>query len=238
VSYPILGKPLVSYVLDAIKPLEIDETVVVVGFGGETTTSIVQDRAKTVWQHELLGTGHALMQAEDILAGKEGITLVLCGDTPLLTSDTLQKLVKKHVNSKANLTLLTAVLDNPKGYGRIIRDKTNSVVAIREDKDCTSEEALVYEINAGVYVFDNSKLFEYLKSLKNNNAQNEYYLTDLIELFVKNNLKVEAYIVEDAVEIFGINDRVQLSYAAKVLKKRINQKLMLSLLQPLVENLN
>lgn len=228
VSYPILGKPLVKYVLDSVSALELDETVVVVGFGGEVTTSIVKDQAKTVWQHELLGTGHALMQAEPVLGDKEGLTIVLCGDTPLLTSETLDKLVKKHTHSKADMTILTAVLDNPKGYGRIIRDKRNSVVAIREDKDCSSEEAYVYEINAGVYVFDNSKLFSYLKQIKNNNAQNEYYLTDLVELFVKDHLKVEAYVVEDAVEIFGINDRVQLSYAAKVLRKRINQKLMLS----------
>lgn len=228
VSYQILGKPLVRYVLDAIKPLDLTQTVVVVGFGGKTTTSIVQDRAEVVWQHELLGTGHALMQAEPVLGTKEGTTIVLCGDTPLLKTETLERLFKKHESSNAAMTILTAVLENPKGYGRIIRDRTNGVVAIREDKDCSTEESLVAEINSGVYIFNNELLFKYLKNIKNNNAQNEYYLTDLVDLFVKDGLKVDALIVEDAEEMFGINDRLQLSYAAKVLKKRINKQLMLS----------
>ena len=228
VSYPILGKPLVRYVLDAIKPLELEQTVVVVGFGGNTTTQIVKDRADVVWQHELLGTGHALMQADPLLGDKKGVTIVLCGDTPLLTTKTLEKLFKKHEHSQASMTILTAVIENPKGYGRIIRDKSNAVVAIREQKDCSEAETYIKEINSGVYIFDNEKLFKYLKNIKNNNAQNEYYLTDLVDLFVKDNLRVEAYVVEDFEETSGINDRLQLSAAAKVLRKRINDELMLS----------
>lgn len=229
VSFPILGKALVNYVLDAVSPLDIDKNVVVVGFGGEVTKSLVEDRAEVVWQHEILGTGHALMQAAPILEGKKGSTIVLCGDTPLLTSDTLQKLYKKHEKSNADITILSAVIENPKGYGRIIREyKTEKVIAIREDKDCTSDESDVSEINSGVYVFNNELLFKYLKLIKNNNSQKEYYLTDLVELFVNDNLKVETYIIQNAQEIFGINDRVQLAYAAKVIKKRVNNSLMMS----------
>ena len=229
VSFPILGKALVNYVLDACEELDTKENVVVVGFGGEVTKSLVEDRASVVWQHKTLGTGHALMQAAPVLEGKKGHTIVLCGDTPLLTGETLNTLFKKHEKSNADITILTAIIENPKGYGRIIRDaKTGQVLAIREDKDCTSDEFEVCEINSGVYVFDNEKLFHYLKHIKNNNSQNEYYLTDVIGLFVKDNLKVEAYIVQDAQEIFGINDRTQLAYAAKVLKKRINKTFMKS----------
>lgn len=229
VSFPILGKPLVRYVIDALEPLDIATNVVVVGFGGEATTKIVQDKAEVVWQRELLGTGHALMQAAPILEDKEGVTIVLCGDTPLLSSDTLNNLIESHEKSGADLTILTAVLENPKGYGRIIRDKkSRTVLAIREDRDCTYDELEVSEINSGVYVFNNQLLFKYLKLIKNNNAQNEYYLTDLVALFVKDKLKVEGVVVQDAREIFGINDRVQLSYAAKVIRKRVNNALMLS----------
>lgn len=227
VSFPILGKALVNYVLDVCEQLDTKENVVVVGFGGEVTKSLVEDRATVVWQHQTLGTGHALMQAAPVLEGKKGHTIVLCGDTPLLTEKTLNNLFKKHEKSEADLTVLTAVIENPKGYGRIIRnDKTRQVLAIREDKDCSSDEFEVCEINSGVYVFNNEKLFKYLKLIKNNNSQHEYYLTDLVALFVRDDLKVEAYIAEDAQEIFGINDRTQLAYAAKVIKKRINKEHM------------
>lgn len=229
VSFPILGKPLVRYVLDALNPLNIDTNVVVVGFGGEVTTEIVKDKAEVVWQKELLGTGHALMQAAPVLEDKKGLTVVLCGDTPLLTSKTLNELIEKHENDNADLTILTAILENPKGYGRIIRHpKTRSILAIREDRDCTYDELEVSEINSGVYVFNNELLFKYLKQIKNDNAQNEYYLTDLVDLFVKDGLKVEGCVVQDGKEIFGINDRIQLAYAAKVIRKRVNNELMMS----------
>ena len=229
VSFPILGKPLVRYVLDALEPLNTTQNVVVVGFGGNVTTEIVKDKADTVWQKELLGTGHALMQAAPLLEGKKGCTIVLCGDTPLLTSETLDNLFLKHEQNKSDLTILTAILENPKGYGRIIRDpKTRSVLAIREDRDCTYDELEVSEINSGVYVFDNELLFKYLKNIKNNNAQKEYYLTDLVSLFVNDGLRVDGVVIQDAQEIFGINDRVQLASAAKIIKKRVNKQLMLS----------
>ena len=229
VSFPIIGKPLLEYVLDAVEPLDIAKKVVVVGFGGEVTSEIVGDRAEIVWQKETLGTGHAVLQAAPVLANEDGVTIVLCGDTPLLTTETIEALLHKHIKSKASATVLTAVLERPEGYGRIIREhKSNYVKAIRESKDCSPEEALISEINAGVYAFDNKLLFKYLKEVKPNNKQKEYYLTDVIQMLVDDGHKVEAYVVEDSEEIFGINDRYQLSFAARVMKKRINHRLMLS----------
>ncbi|MFA6852203.1 MAG: bifunctional UDP-N-acetylglucosamine diphosphorylase/glucosamine-1-phosphate N-acetyltransferase GlmU [Bacilli bacterium] len=228
VSYPILGKALVNYVLDAIAPVGLDETIVVVGFGGEATRKLVEDRAKVVWQKELVGTGNAVLQVKKILENREGATLVVCGDTPLITTETITRIFNVHGKTKNHLTIVTAVLEKPSGYGRIIRDpKSNYVLAIKEDKDCTPEEKEIHEVNAGIYIFDNKALFDYIDEINSNNAQREYYLTDLIGIFKRNEKKVGAYVVEDAVEVFGINDRVQLAYAGKVIRKRINNKLML-----------
>lgn len=228
VSFLILDKPLVRYVLDAIEPIGITQKVVVVGFGGVKTSEIVKDRADIVWQRELLGTGHAVMQTKPVLEGKKGSTFILCGDTPLLTTETLNKMLKKHERTNAALTILTACIENPKGYGRIIRDsKTSRVLAIKEDRDCNEHEKYINEINSGVYVVNNELLYKYLDKITPNNNQNEYYLTDLVKLFVEDNLLVESFIIEDSVEIYGVNDRTQLAYASKVIKNKVNKKLML-----------
>lgn len=229
VSFPILGRPMIEYVLDAIAPLDIEEKVVVVGFGGEATSRIVKDRAKIVWQHELKGTGHAVLQTSPILEKKKGCTIILCGDTPLLTSNTISELYKKHEKFGNDLTILTSYVENSKGYGRIVREyKTNHILGIREEKDCSDEEKDIHEINAGVYVVDNTLLFKYLSRITPNNMQSEYYLTDIVSMFVKDGLKVDSYVLEDAEEIYGINDRFQLAYADKIIRKRTNKKLMFS----------
>lgn len=229
VSYPILDKPIINYVVDAIKGVHPDEIVVVVGFGGEVTKSLVEKDAEIVWQHVINGTGGAVLQAKPILGDKKGLTLVACGDTPLITSETLNNVFRIHEKAGNQLTVVSMVLENPTGYGRIVREaKSNHVKAIREDRDCSAVERDINEVNAGLYVFDNELLFKYLDKITPENAQHEYYLTDLIGMFVEDGLKVGAFVVEDAHEMFGINDRVQLAYAAKVIRKRINHKLMLS----------
>lgn len=228
VSYPILGIPLVKYVLKALKPLELTEIVTIVGFGGKMTKSIVENDTKIVWQEIQKGTGHAVMQVAPLLEGKEGVTIVTCGDTPLLTSSTLKKLMDDHIKNGNKLTVLTANVPNPFGYGRIIRKENGNILRIIEQKDANIEEAKIKEVNTGVVVFDNKLLFEYLKTLKNDNAQGEYYLYDLIGKFVNDGLQVGASILDDYLEMLGINDRCQLAEAAKILRNRINKGLMLS----------
>ena len=228
VSYEILHKPLVRYVLDALKPLNFEDIITVVGFGGEVTKSLVEDSSKVVWQHEQKGTGHAVMQAAPLLEGKEGYTIVCCGDTPVVTTETFRKLLDQHINDKNALTLLTAKLNDPTGYGRIKRDETgDQVEAIVEQKDCDDAMKEVKEVNAGMYVFDNKELFSHLQNLKPNNAQNELYLTDLVAMFRSEGLKVGASIMKNPDEMMGVNNRWQLYEAGEAIKMRINKQLML-----------
>ncbi len=228
VSHPILGLSLVQYVLRALKPIQPTETYAIVGFGGDVTTQLVQDSAKVVWQHEQKGTGHAVQQVAPFLSGKEGITIVLCGDTPLLTSQTLSNLLKEHENKHHDLTVLTCVIDQPKGYGRIVRDASGLVDRIVEQADATVEEQAIKEVNTGVYVFNNKILFEQLVHLSGNNKQGELYLTDVFKMFKNEGHHVGASILQDSREMLGINDRVQLAEATKIMKQRINTDWMLS----------
>lgn len=224
VCIEILNKALVNYVIDAMKPLDLNKIITVVGHGGEETTKLVQNDSEVVWQREQKGTGHAVMQAAPLLANKEGYTLICCGDTPLLTSNTLQKLLDTHISQQNDLTLLTAKVDNPTGYGRIIRSKTYKVEKIIEEADCNEAEKKIQEVNAGVYVFDNHLLFKYLNHLSSNNKQNEYYLTDLLKIFVKEKFQVGAIILDDAKEMQGVNTPMQLKKAEQFLQERISKK--------------
>lgn len=229
VVYPILGKPLVSYIVDAVFEAGVDEVITVVGFAGEATKAAAEPKSKVVFQKDLLGTGDALKQVKDLLKNKKGITLVAYGDMPLITSKTLHNLIKLHEKQGNSLTFITAMLPDSTGYGRVIREyKTNRVLAIREDADCSSLEKDICEINAGFYVFDTQTLLKHVDEIKNDNSQHEYYLTDIVEIFVKHNLKIGTQIMRNNEEMFGVNDRVQLAFAAKVIKNRINEKLMFS----------
>lgn len=228
VSYPILGKPIINYVLDALKPLEFKKEVVVVGFGGEITKSLVEKECDVVWQKEILGTGHAVQQAEPLLKDLEGETLIIYGDTPLVTPHTISSILHIHEKEKNALTVVSSILPNASGYGRMIREeKSNHLLAIREETDCTEYELDISEANTGICVFDNKLLFQYLKKMDNKNTRKLFYLSQLVELMLKDGLSVGSYVVEDMVEVFGINDRIQLAYAAKIMRKRINNKLML-----------
>ena len=228
VSYPILGKPIINYVLDALKPLDFKKEVVVVGFGGEITKQLVEKECDVVWQKEILGTGHAVLQAETLLKDLEGETLIIYGDTPLVSPQTISSIMHIHEKEKNALTVVSAILPDASGYGRMIREeKSNHLLAIREETDCSEYELGISEANTGICVFDNKLLFKYLKKMDNNNTRKLFYLSQLVELMLKDNLPVGSYVVEDMVEVFGINDRIQLAYAAKIMRKRINNKLML-----------
>lgn len=228
VGYEILGVPLVKYVLKAADGIIDGHKIVVVGFGGEHTKKLVENEAEVVWQRQQLGTAHAIMQTADILKNEEGATLILSGDTPLLSKESLEKLIAYHFENKLDLTILTAEPASNFGYGRIIRNQNMEVVRIVEQKDGTLEELKTKEVNAGVYLFDNKKLFQQLEFLNTNNASGELYLTDTIGLFFNKGYKVGAYILDDPDEMLGTNDRLQLAEATKILQIRINNKHLLS----------
>ncbi len=229
VSFPILGKPIINYVIDAVKGINPDNIVTVVGFGGEITSQLVGKDSLVVWQKDIKGTGHAVNQCKDILKEKEGITLVIYGDTPLIPTSTINKIIRRHEKNNNVLTIVTAVLNDPSGYGRIIREeKSNKVLAIREETDCLQEQLEINEVNTGICVVDNKLLFKYIDQLSNNNKRKLYYLSELVEIFNKEGLKVDSFVAKEMKEVFGINNRIQLAYAAKLMRKRINNALMLN----------
>lgn len=228
VLHPVCGKPMVGHVTDVLNQLGTSRTVVIVGHGAEAVKSYLGDGIEYALQEQQLGTGHAVLQAKELLANLDGVTLVVAGDTPLLTEETLGKMKELHIAQGAAATILTAKLDNPHGYGRIIRDANGQVQKIVEQKDCTPEEAAVNEINTSTYCFDNRKLFEALTQVKNDNAQQEYYLTDVISIFRKVGEIVEAYCTPDMSESIGVNDRLALSEAERLMKERINRGHMLN----------
>lgn len=223
VLHPILGRPMIQYVIEALKPAKLEELVTVIGHGAETVKSKIGNESQFVLQEEQLGTAHAVMQAEEILKNKSGTTIVVCGDTPLITSKTFEKLFEYHERSGAKATILTTNITDPTGYGRVIRGETGDVERIVEHKDASDEEKTVKEINTGTYCFDNEALFSALKKVNNDNAQQEYYLPDVIEILKSQNEKVTAFITEDEKETIGINDRVALSHAENIMKIRINE---------------
>lgn len=226
VMHPVMGKPMVGHVVDAAHTVKMDQVVTVTGVGAETVQDYLGDKSSYVLQEEQLGTAHAVKQAASILKDKEGTTLVICGDTPLLTAKTLTGLVDFHENEGAKATVLTAHADNPFGYGRVIRSNDDAVVKIVEQKDASKEEAAVQEINTGTYCFDNKALFEALEKVKNENVQGEYYLPDVIEILKNQEELVAAFQLENMDEALGVNDRVALAQAHQSMKERINEQHM------------
>ncbi|MGX5376679.1 bifunctional UDP-N-acetylglucosamine diphosphorylase/glucosamine-1-phosphate N-acetyltransferase GlmU [Ligilactobacillus sp. LYQ135] len=226
VLHPVCGKAMVDHVLTQIEYDNVDEIVTIVGHGAQKVEETLGNRTKYALQSEQLGTGHAVLQAEEMLGNKDGMTLIACGDTPLFTADTFNKLFQYHEENHDVATVLTARATNPFGYGRVIRNASNEVEKIVEQKDATSEEAKINEINTGVYVFDNRELFKALHQVKNDNAQGEYYLPDVIGILQNEGKKIGAYEMADFEESMGVNDRVALSKATKVMQKRINEQHM------------
>lgn len=226
VLHPVCGKAMVDHVLTQLERVGVDQIVTVVGHGADQVKQLLGDRATYALQAEQLGTGHAVMQAEDVLGQKDGITLVTCGDTPLFTAETFKQLFAYHEQQGAAATVLTAHTDQPFGYGRIIRDAAGTVAKIVEQKDATPEEAAVQEINTGVYCFNNQELFAALHQLSNDNAQGEYYLTDVIGILKQAGKQVGAFQMDDFTESMGVNDRVALANATRVMQQRINTRHM------------
>ncbi len=222
----IYGKEIVKRAVENAEKAGVKDIVAVVGYMKEEVMAVLGDSVKYAFQEEMLGTGHAVMQAKEFLKGKKGKVLVLNGDVPLLRPETLNKLIEKSIENKEYATLLTAIYDNPTGYGRIVRDEGGNIEAIVEEKDTTLAQKEIKEINAGIYCFDIEELLAALEKISPNNAQGEYYLTDVIQIMNEKGLKTGAVIVEDNTEILGINDRIQLEMLTKVLQMRINTEHM------------
>ncbi len=230
VLHEIFGKTLLGYVLDNVKNLTL-ENFVIVGHHAEEVEDFVKknyNNAKTVLQSPQLGTGHAVSMVCPMLKDYKGLVLILCGDTPLITEETLKKFVEFHKSQNSDLTVMSTIFENPTNYGRIIREADNTLKCIVEEKDATPEQKAVKEVNAGIYCIDWTKVQPAFSQLTSNNAQGEYYLTDIIEWGKKNSLNVNAYIMENNEEIFGINSRLHLAEATKIMQKRINEKHMVN----------
>ncbi|MHC5216810.1 bifunctional UDP-N-acetylglucosamine diphosphorylase/glucosamine-1-phosphate N-acetyltransferase GlmU [Enterococcus sp. LJL128] len=228
VLHPVAGKPMVEHIVDQVEQTGPSEIVTIVGHGAEAIKQHLGDRTQYALQQEQLGTGHAVMQADNLLGGKKGTTLVITGDTPLLTAETLTNLFDYHQGKNASATILTAQAEDPTGYGRIIRDHLGIVEKIVEQKDASEEEARVKEINTGTFCFDNQALFTALSKLNTNNAQGEYYLTDIIEIMKGEGATIAAYRMDDFDEAMGINDRVALAKANKIMCHRLNKMHMMN----------
>ncbi|NHN35081.1 bifunctional UDP-N-acetylglucosamine diphosphorylase/glucosamine-1-phosphate N-acetyltransferase GlmU [Paenibacillus agricola] len=228
VLHPVCGKPMVGHVVQALERIQAGRTVVVVGHGADKVKAYLGDRAQYAMQEQQLGTGHAVLQAEALLGEEDGLTVVLYGDTPLITSDSLLAMIKLHQDKGAAATVMTAIMEDPSGLGRIIRDEAGRVSRIVEQKDCNEQEREVKEINSGMYCFTNRKLFKALNQVTNHNAQGEYYLTDVLGIMVGEQEVVEAYCTPDAMETLGVNDKVALSDAERLMRARINRSHMLN----------
>lgn len=226
VLHPVMGRPMVQHVTTQLKQLDLEKIITVVGFGAEEVEKQIGTDSEFVFQEQQLGTGHAVQQAEDILADLEGTTIVVSGDTPLLTDQTLQALLDFHDKENAKVTILTSEAPDPTGYGRVLRNAEGDVARIVEQKDANEEELAVSEINTGTYCFDNQSLFKALKNVSNENSQGEYYLPDVIEILKGQNEKISAFQTGKFEETLGVNDRVALSQAEKIMKKRINEQHM------------
>jgi len=237
VLHPAAGRPMISWVVDAALAAGAAPTVLVVGHQAEEVRSVFSGAAgiRCAPQEEQLGTGHAVACAREELSGFSGTVLILCGDTPLLRGETLQGLAAFHRENGAALTVLTAVMDDPYGYGRVVRDTDGRVLRIVEQKDATPEERALCEINSGIYCMEADFLFANIDSLGSDNAQGEFYLTDLVSIAVQQGRVCLARPTDDPDEIMGVNDRAQLAEASRILRRRINCELMssgVSLLDP------
>lgn len=228
VLHSIAGKPMIAHALGAIQKSTTEKPIVVVGHGADEVIKYLGDSAQTVLQEPQLGTGHAVMQAESLLKGKTDLVVVCYADMPLLRGETLQKLVETQKENTGPISMLTVIADDPRGFGRIIRNQNNTVEAIVEEYVATEEQKKIKELNVGGYCFDAKWLWEVLHRIPKNEKKGEYYLTDAVELASKDNLQVLATVMDDLEETIGINTRVHLSEVEAAMRRRINVEHMLN----------
>lgn len=230
VLHPLAGLPLIEHVLRTVDQLSVASRVLVVGHGADEVRTALAGRPdlQFVVQSPQLGTGHALLQAEPVLKDKKGTILLLYADVPLLQSSTLSRLVEAHRSSRAAATVLTADLSDPYGYGRIVRDSAGVISRIVEERDASAEQQAIREINSGIYTFSLKELFTHLHGLATDNAQGEYYLTDLVAAYRQQKKRVATLRLDNADELRGVNSRLDLAELSAVLRQRKNRALMVS----------
>jgi len=228
VLHEVCGRPMLAYVLDACRSAGVQKCYVIVGYGKEQVMARFADDKDLTWveQKEQKGTGHAVMCCKEHLADFDGDTLIICGDMPLIRSEIVTTLIDKHENESSAATLATAVLDNPKSYGRILRDAYGNIQGIVEESDCTPQQRAIQEVNPSYYCFKNKTLFETLENITPNNVKNEYYLTDALHLVIKAGHKVTAVTAVAAEDAIGVNNRQQLSDVSRIMQSRIQDNLM------------
>lgn len=210
VLQPFLGKPLISHVIDNLKNAGIDNIFVVVGYRGELVIDVITGRAAHVWQHEQLGTGHAVMQAEKALEGFSGRVVIACGDVPLISPETFRSMIAESDSDRIKAVVLTMKLEHPHGYGRIVMDESGNFLKIVEEKDADLEEKKIQEVNTGTYIFDKRFLFEGLRHINTNNAQGEYYLPDALHNILSSGYTVKTMLLANPIEGSGVNTKEEL----------------------------
>ena len=225
VLHKVCGRPMLEHVIEAAKGAGSEREVVVIGSGAEQVEQSIKG-VEFALQAEQLGTGHAVMMTKDKITTTNGTVVILCGDTPLVTADLLTKFIDSHAQSKAAATVLTAIMPDATGYGRIVRNQSGTVDKIVEHKDASDEELQIHEVNSGIYCFDIKTLFDALDKVTNDNAQGEYYLTDVLSIIRNQGLLINAMISSDFTQILGINSRQQLALAERILRQRKNFELM------------
>lgn len=227
VVHKVCGKEMVNHVIDTSKSAGVDETIVILGHGIDAVKEVLSDDVKIAIQEEQLGTAHAVMMANDYIDDADTV-VVLCGDTPLISEETLVEFFKHHDQNNNAVTVLTTKVDDPTGYGRVIRDSSNEFMKIVEQKDASEQEKSVREINSGIYCFNGAFLKDSLQYVGNNNAQGEYYLPDTIEIIRNMGGRADAYLGATIEELMGVNSRVQLSDAERIMRRRINEQHMIN----------
>lgn len=229
VLHPLAGRPMLTRVIEAVKAAGVSRIVVVVGHQAEEVKKAIGDGVEYALQKEQLGTGHAVMQTAELLRGHRGTVLVTYGDTPLYRAESYRRLIDEHVSSKAEATLLSTFVDDPTGYGRVIRSADGDFAGVVEERDIDADHVrAIREINTGSYCFNSPLLFEMLSQVKNENQQGEYYLPDVLGLLLQAGKRVGIFVLSDSSETLGINDRRQLAVAEEVIRRRTLEQLMQS----------
>jgi bifunctional UDP-N-acetylglucosamine pyrophosphorylase/glucosamine-1-phosphate N-acetyltransferase len=227
VLHELFFSPMIHHVLDVVSTLSVQNIIVVTGYHGqEVEAEIAGYGVKFVRQEQQLGTGHAVLAAEEATIKNHGAVLVLCGDTPLIKAETLRDMLKFHCQNAAQITVMTTRMDDPTNYGRIISNDAGELQRIVEEKDASEKERKIQQVNAGIYCVERAFLFETLKKVGVDNLQGEIYFTDIVKIATDSGVTVKKFVCEDSSEIIGVNSRVELEKAAKILQKRRNRELM------------